>query len=111
MQTYILDPCGNKEFLFEFDFFKEKEQEGNRTRYVRFKLLRNDKLREDESFFWEGYLSTDEFVLLELSFADGINLKGEMKLYKNNGADYIWLNAYYCHNHERHFEGIIIKLP
>ncbi len=109
MHTYSLESCDKKQFIFEFSFEEEVENNEITSRYVSYRLLRKDK--PEEVFTWNGNLSTHETEFFILSFPDKINIKGEMCLYKNNGSDYIFINASYCFDLENHFEGNILKIP
>jgi len=112
MYTYKLEACGNKQFLFEFSFNAvDAECGSNGCRYVGFRLLRKDQALSGNTFEWEGCLCEIDGVPFELSFADKTDIKGEMKLYKINGQDFIWVDVLYCYDLERHFEGNIMQIP
>lgn len=113
MERYKLEACSNgKQFIFEFSFDNKLGQKCDeyKSRYVSYRLLRNDKPTDDDIFYWEGCLSTDNVESFELQFPDQINIKGNIQLFINEQYDYIWIDAHYCYRLEEHFEGNILNI-
>lgn len=107
-KEFFLHCDSNQKFVFEFTFENNAETDCNDD--ISYKIYRNDQPEETAS--WKGCLSTKESQSFQLLYSDGINIKGELKLYTNSrtAQKFIWLDAYYCLDYHQHFEGAIVKI-
>ncbi len=111
LYTYALEICDGKQFVFEFTFENSSEQncDTQNSHEVSYKLYRRDK--PDNTYTWNGCLSSDSTIPFELLYEDQVNIKGTMTLYKGMQRAFIWIDTSYCYELSRHFEGNIIEIP
>ncbi len=112
MNEYQLYCSEGLKFIFDFSFDNTSETEcnSNNSHYISYEIYRSDQPGEE---IWEGCLSSDKDQPFQLSYSDGINIKGNLKIYISSrlSRKFIWLDAFYDTDYQNHFEGNIVIIP
>lgn len=109
--SYSLDMTHGKQFIFQLSFKNNSEKACNPyiSHFVNYRILRIDKPKEGEE--WKDCLYIERERAFHLNFADKIDLKGTMKLFRNQGRQFVWCDLKYGHDLAENFSGNILEIP